>query len=156
MPLLCKSFSNVYLVHCVTNSQISEAHQIGIFWKYTKLCPGLVVQLVRESYWYAMVAGSIPNQGTYTIQPMSAWESGTTNWCSKDTKLLPANFLVFINSDPYSFSTFLLLFPPNSNWVIHLNFIILSKCERWLSYIMFKKREGRKHLYWVFWWRYIS
>ena len=48
-----------------------------------KLLSGLgwAAQLVRVSSWHAKVVGSIPGQGTYKNQPVSAWIIGTRNWC---------------------------------------------------------------------------
>lgn len=37
-----------------------------------KWCPYWVAQLVRASYQYVKVTGSISNQGTYNMQPMNA------------------------------------------------------------------------------------
>ena len=39
---------------------------------FLKKCPGHIAQLVRASSRYTKVAGSIPGQGTYKNQPMSA------------------------------------------------------------------------------------
>ena len=53
----------------------------NLLFKSVRLCPGQVAQLVGVLSPYTRVPGSIPGQGTYKNQPMSASMNETTNRC---------------------------------------------------------------------------
>ena len=72
-------FTIYFLAWLNTHARVDSCITNGI--KKYKWCPGQIAQLIRGSFHYAKVVGSIPSEGTYKNQSINAYMSGTANQC---------------------------------------------------------------------------